>query len=75
MCVCVRVRVYVCVCVSLTGLECEIDVLKAVQKIRNQRYGIVQTDKQYRFVYFAIKHYIETLARRVNAPVCDLYAL
>lgn len=35
--------------------------------MRGQRSGLVQTEAQYKFIYHAVKHYIETLSRRLLA--------
>ena len=35
--------------------------------VRSQRSGMVQTEAQYKFVYLAIQHYIETVQRRMEA--------
>lgn len=34
--------------------------------VRSQRSGMVQTEAQYRFIYMAVQHYIETLQRRIE---------
>uniref|UniRef100_A0A1X7TRJ0 protein-tyrosine-phosphatase n=1 Tax=Amphimedon queenslandica TaxID=400682 RepID=A0A1X7TRJ0_AMPQE len=39
--------------------EYEIDVQGSVQMLRHHRSGMVQTEDQYRFLYYAIKAYIE----------------
>lgn len=60
----------VCVCCitsSVTlGVDCDIDVPKSIQMVRSQRSGMVQTEAQYRFIYMAVQHYIETLQRRIE---------
>lgn len=48
----------------LLGLNCEIDIQRTIQMVRSQRSGMVQTEAQYKFVYLAVKHYIETIAQR-----------
>jgi len=57
------------------GLECEIDVMKTVQRVRGQRSGMVQTDAQYRFIYLSIKHYIETARIRQAVPVAFIFSI
>lgn len=48
------------------GVDCDIDVPKTIQMVRAQRSGMVQTEAQYRFIYMAVQHYIETLQRRIE---------
>ncbi len=43
------------------GLQYDIDIYKAVCNLRSQRSGMIQTEKQYQFLYLAIKKYIENL--------------
>lgn len=47
-------------------MDCDIDVPKTIQMVRAQRSGMVQTEAQYRFIYMAVQHYIETLQRRIE---------
>ncbi|XP_014665166.1 PREDICTED: tyrosine-protein phosphatase non-receptor type 11-like isoform X2 [Priapulus caudatus] len=49
------------------GLDCEIDIQRTVQSIRSQRSGMIQTEAQYKFVYLAIQHYVETVQQRMQA--------
>ena len=56
---------------SPLGLDCEIDVQRTIQMVRGQRSGMVQTEAQYQFVYQAVKQYVETLTKRMEAEqVC-----
>lgn len=49
------------------GWDEEVDVQRSVQAARSQRSGMVQTEQQYKFVYRAILHYVETSQQRYNA--------
>lgn len=43
-----------------TGWDNEIDIQRTIQLVRAQRSGMVQTEQQYKFVYMAIKQYVES---------------
>ena len=49
------------------GMLCEIDIQKTIQMVRSQRSGMVQTEAQYKFVYLAVHHYIQTEKQRIEA--------
>ncbi|XP_017871889.1 PREDICTED: tyrosine-protein phosphatase corkscrew isoform X2 [Drosophila arizonae] len=49
------------------GLDTEIDIQRTIQMVRSQRSGMVQTEAQYKFVYYAVQHYIQTLIARKRA--------
>jgi tyrosine-protein phosphatase non-receptor type 11 len=60
--------------VYVSGLDVEIDIQKMIQMVRAQRSGMVQTEAQYKFVYLAIRHYIETVSRRMEAEQVKIFA-
>ncbi|CAB4061616.1 PRPF6 [Lepeophtheirus salmonis] len=49
------------------GLDCDIDIQKTIQTVRSYRSGMVQTEAQYKFVYLAVQHHIETVMHRIHA--------
>ena len=49
------------------GFECEIDIQRTIQMVRSQRSGMVQTEAQYKFVYMAVQHYIDTVRIAMEA--------
>lgn len=57
------------------GLDCEIDISNTIRLVRGQRSGLVQTEAQYKFIYHAVKHYIETLSRRLLAEQVMVFLL
>ncbi|UXI15577.1 hypothetical protein NH340_JMT01520 [Sarcoptes scabiei] len=56
------------------GLDCEIDIQRTIQIIRTKRSGMVQTEAQYKFVYLAVQHYVNTLQQRIQAEHKSLQA-
>ncbi|XP_014258399.1 tyrosine-protein phosphatase corkscrew isoform X3 [Cimex lectularius] len=53
--------------INTHGVDCEIDIQRTIQMVRAQRSGMVQTEAQYKFVYLAVQHYIQTLSQRILA--------
>jgi len=50
------------------GLQTEIDIFKTILNIRKQRSGFVQTDLQYKFIYIAVKRYVELKKKPTALP-------
>lgn len=47
--------------IKTCGIQCDIDIYKTVCSLRAQRSGMIQTEKQYQFLYKAIRNFIQSL--------------
>ncbi|XP_061573072.1 tyrosine-protein phosphatase non-receptor type 6 [Cololabis saira] len=53
--------------IDTIGLDCDIDIPKYIQMVREQRSGMVQTEPQYKFIYLAVSEYIQTTKAKETA--------
>ncbi|KAF7670139.1 hypothetical protein LDENG_00050060 [Lucifuga dentata] len=53
--------------IDTLGLDCDIDIPKYIQMVREQRSGMVQTEAQYKFIYLAVSEYIQATKAKENA--------
>ena len=51
------------------GFDCDIDIQRTVQSVRNQRSGLIQTEAQYTFIYDALNHHMHTIQVRLDAEM------
>ncbi|XP_061913531.1 tyrosine-protein phosphatase non-receptor type 11b isoform X1 [Entelurus aequoreus] len=52
--------------INRQGLDCDIDIPKTIQRVRQQRSGMVQTEAQYKFIYMAVQQYMDTAQKRLE---------
>lgn len=52
--------------IKTMGLNCDIDIARTIQSVREQRSGMVQTETQYRFIYKAVQQYVNTMSKRIQ---------
>uniref|UniRef100_A0A8C9YVP8 protein-tyrosine-phosphatase n=1 Tax=Sander lucioperca TaxID=283035 RepID=A0A8C9YVP8_SANLU len=58
--------------IDTLGLDCDLDIPKYIQMVREQRSGMVQTEAQYKFIYLSVSEYIQTTKAKDKNR--DMYA-
>ncbi|XP_077454663.1 tyrosine-protein phosphatase non-receptor type 6 [Stigmatopora argus] len=53
--------------INTIGRNCDIDISKYIQMVREQRSGMVQTEAQYKFIYLSVSEYIQTAKAKEGA--------
>ena len=51
------------------GFDCDIDIHRTVQSVRNQRSGMIHTEAQYTFIYAAVLEHMHTIQVRLDAEM------
>ena len=52
--------------IKTLGIQCDVDIYKSVSYLRSQRSGMIQTEKQYQYLYTTINYFIEMLTQLHN---------
>ena len=53
--------------IKILGIQCDLDIYKAVCHLRSQRSGMIQTEKQYQFSHQAIHQFIENYEKSLHS--------
>ncbi|XP_056458305.1 tyrosine-protein phosphatase non-receptor type 6 isoform X1 [Gadus chalcogrammus] len=55
--------------IDIQGVDCDIDIQKCIQMVREQRSGMVQTEAQYKFIYLAVSEHIQAFNAQSKASM------